>query len=81
LVTPSALNLSKHIHANSVHVVIPLENAAFSLPGEVNLTVKFANASAPDLQFTLQNDFTAQPVLVLLQSDIDSHTPAAAPGA
>ncbi|PFH08504.1 hypothetical protein BCF11_0859 [Collimonas sp. PA-H2] len=72
-VAPQVLTLSKHIHADSTHIVIPLENAVFSLPGEVDLTIKFSDGTTPDLKFTLQNDFTAQPVLVLLQSDIDQN--------
>jgi hypothetical protein len=72
-VVPQALKLSKYNHANGTHIIIPLENAVFCLPGEVNLTVKSADGATADLQFTVQNDFTAQPVLVLLQSDIESH--------
>jgi hypothetical protein len=72
-VVPQVLTLSKHIHADSTHIVIPLENAVFCLPGEVSLTVKSADGTTADLQFTVQNDFTAQPVLVLLQSDIETH--------
>jgi hypothetical protein len=70
-ITPQALSLNGHFHADSTHLIVPLENAVFSLPGEVSLTVKFTGGAPPDLQFTLQNDFTAQPVLVILQSDID----------
>lgn len=72
-VVPQVLTLTKHIHADSTHIVIPLENAVFSLPGEVDLTIKFSDGTTADLKFTLQNDFTAQPVLVLLQSDIDQN--------
>jgi hypothetical protein len=72
-VVPQVLNLSKHIHADSTHIVIPLENAVFCLPGQVSLTVKSADGTTPDQQFTVQNDFTAQPVLVLLQSDVEKH--------
>ncbi|HWW05297.1 hypothetical protein [Collimonas sp.] len=72
-VVPQVLTLTKHIHADSTHIVIPLENAVFSLPGEVNLTIKFSDGATADLKFTLQNDFTAQPVLLLLQSDIDKN--------
>jgi hypothetical protein len=72
-VAPQVLTLTKHIHADSTHIVIPLENAVFSLPGEVDLTIKFSDGATADLKFTLQNDFTVQPVLVLLQSDIDNN--------
>ena len=72
-VVPRVLSLSKNVRADSTHIVIPLENAVFSLPGTVHLTVKFADATAPDLNFTVANDFTAVPVLVLLQSDIDKN--------
>jgi len=71
-VTPPTLNLSKFIRADSTHLVIPLENAVFTLPGQVDLTVTYADRTTPDLHFTLQNDFAVQPVLVLLQSDIDA---------
>lgn len=74
---PTVLKLSQNIRADSAHIIIPLENAVFSLPGEVQLTVKFADASIPEVQFSVPNDFTAQPVLVLLQSDLDPHLPPA----
>src|SRR5581483_8215543 len=64
-VTPQVLTLNGHFHADSTHLIVPLENAVFRLPGEVSLTVKFAGGAPPDLQFSLQNDFTAQPVLVI----------------
>jgi hypothetical protein len=70
-VAARTLELSKNVHADSTHIVIPLENAVFSLPGTVNLLVRFVDTSASNLSFTLQNDFAAEPVLIVLQSDID----------
>ena len=74
-VAPRVLKLNKNVHADSTHIVIPLENAVFALPGTVNLAVHFTDAGVGDLNFTLQNDFTASPVLIVLQSDIDNNLP------
>lgn len=74
-VAPQTLALSKDLLADSRHIVIPLENAVFSLPGTVQLTIAFVDASRAPLQFTVQHDFTEAPVLLLLQSDIDKNTP------
>jgi hypothetical protein len=59
--------------------VIPLENAVFALPGTINLAVHFSDPGVSDLNFTLQNDFTASPVLIVLQSDIDKNLPKTQP--
>jgi hypothetical protein len=74
-VAPRVLKLHKNLLADSTHIVIPLENAVFALPGTVNLAVHFTDAGPTDLNFTLQNDFTASPVLIVLQSDIDNNLP------
>lgn len=74
-VAPRVLKLNKNVHADSTHIVIPLENAVFALPGTVNLAVHFSDPGVSDLNFTLQNDFTASPVLIVLQSDIDKNLP------
>jgi len=78
-VTPRVLKLNKNVHADSTHIVIPLENAVFALPGTVNLAVHFSDPGGNDLNFTLQNDFTASPVLIVLQSDIDKNLPKTQP--
>src|SRR5262249_15288360 len=70
-VASRALQLSKNVHADSTHIVIPLENAVFSLPGTVNIAVHFVDPATSDLAFTEENDFAAEPVLIILQSDID----------
>jgi hypothetical protein len=75
-IAPSrALKLNKDLHADSMHILIPLENAVFSLPGTVNLAVHFSDPALSDLEFTLENDFAADPVLIILQSDIDKNLP------
>ena len=68
---PRPLKLNKNVRADSAHIVIPLENAVFSLPGTVNVTVHFVDRSISDVTFTVDNDFTSEPVLILLQGDID----------
>lgn len=70
-IAPRPFRLDKNLHADSTHIVIPLENAVFSLPGTVNLLVHFVDTAVSDLAFTLENDFAAEPVLIVLQSDID----------
>lgn len=70
-VVPRPLNLNKNLRADSTHIVIPLENAVFSLPGTVNLAVRFVDPGISNLSFTIENDFTSEPVLILLQSDIE----------
>src|SRR5207253_1884235 len=72
-VTPNSFTLSKNHRSDSTHITIPLENAVFSLPGTVNLTVHFVDPGMSDLNFTLENDFTAEPVLILVQTDIDKN--------
>jgi hypothetical protein len=74
-IAPRPLRLNKNLHADSTHIVIPLENAVFSLPGTVNLAVHFVDPGIGDLDFTLENDFAAEPVLIILQSDIDKNLP------
>lgn len=78
-IAPRTLQLSKNVHADSTHVVIPLENAVFSLPGTVNVAVHFVDSATTDLDFTLENDFAAEPVLLILQSDIDKNLPKTQP--
>ena len=78
-VAPRVLKLTKNVHADSTHIVIPLENAVFALPGTVNLAVHFSDPGVSDLNFTLQNDFTDSPVLIVLQSDIDKNIPTTQP--
>jgi hypothetical protein len=63
------------VSADSTHVVIPLENAVFSLPGTANLTVHLVDPGMNDLNFTVENDFTSDPVLIFHQSDIDKRLP------
>jgi hypothetical protein len=70
-----ALKLNKDLHADSIHIVIPLASAVFSLPGTVNLAVHFGDPGLSDLEFTLENDFAAEPVLIILQGDIDKNLP------
>jgi hypothetical protein len=72
-VAPRSLKLNKNLHADSTHIMIPLENAVFSLPGTVNITVHFVDAGINDLNFTVDHDFTAEPVLIILQNDIDKN--------
>ena len=78
-VAPRVLKLNKNVHADSTHIMIPLENAVFALPGTINLAVHFSDPGVSDLNFTLQNDFTASPVLIVLQSDIDKNIPQTQP--
>jgi hypothetical protein len=70
-VAPRTLKLNQNVHADSTHIVIPLQNAVFSLPGTVKLTVHFVDRSMSDRTFTVDHDFTSEPVLIVLQSDID----------
>jgi hypothetical protein len=70
-ITPSQLNLNQAVRVDSTHIQIPLQNAVFSLPGSAKVTVSFVDTSVAAKVFTVQNEFTANPVLFLLQSDID----------
>ena len=72
-VVPRSLKLNKNLRADSTHIVIPLENAVFSLLGTVSLAVHFVVTGPSDLNFTLENDFTSDPVLIILQSAIDKN--------
>jgi hypothetical protein len=53
---PRPLKLNKNVHAYSAHIVIPLENAVFCLPGTVNRTVHFVDRSMGDLNFSGRKD-------------------------
>jgi hypothetical protein len=72
---PPHFNFNSNVRADSTHIVVPLENAMFSLPGSANMTVQFVDPSVSPVVFTIQNDFTLEPVLTLLQTDIDKHLP------
>ncbi len=74
-VAPRQLRLNKSVNFDSTHIVVPLENAMFSLPGLVNVSVQFVDPGVNTLLFTLQHDFTAEPDLILLQNDIDKNLP------
>jgi hypothetical protein len=74
-IVPRTMKLNKDVHADSTHIEIPLENAVFALPGTVNLAVHFSDPGLSDLNFTLDNDFAAEPVLIVLQGDIDKALP------
>ena len=71
-VTPWHTTLTANLKADSSHVQIPIENAVFTLPGTINLTVNAVDPNATPFTLTLQNDFTANPVMVLLQSQLVS---------
>lgn len=72
-VAPPALTLTSDVRAGSASLVVPIENAVFALPGTVQLAIKYSDRSRADAKATLQHDFTDQPVLVLVQSDIDAN--------
>ncbi len=73
---PRDLSLNANVFQDSTHILVPLENAVFSLPGTVRLRVHFVDPASADVSFTLENDFTVTPTLILLQSDIDKAVPA-----
>ena len=77
LLTPADLALNRIVLADSTHIVVPLENAVFALPGTVQLTVHFVDPASGDLNFTIENDFIAAPVLFLAQGDIERNRPQA----
>ncbi|MGB6518335.1 MAG: hypothetical protein WBE79_07525 [Candidatus Cybelea sp.] len=78
-ITPWQTTLTANLKADSSHVAIPIQNALFTLPGTINLTVKPADPNATPFSLTLQNDFTANPVMVLLQSQLVSTPPPQPP--
>jgi hypothetical protein len=69
-VAPPALTLTRDVRANSTSIVVPIENAMFTLPGTVQLTASYADKTRAATTVTLQHDFTEQPVLVLDPSDL-----------
>ena len=72
-VVPRQLKLSQTVHADSTHIAIPLENAVFSLPGTATVTVAFVDGTIKPVTYSIQNEFTASPVLLLMQTDIYQH--------
>ncbi len=78
-ITPWQTTLTTNQKADSSHVQIPIQNALFTLPGTIDLTVKPADPNATPFSLTLQNDFTANPVMVLLQSQLLSTPPPQPP--
>ncbi len=79
-IAPWQTTLTASVKADSSHIQIPIENAVFLLPGTVNLTVNGAGGATP-FALTMQNDFTANPLMVLLQSQLVSPPPPAPPPA
>jgi hypothetical protein len=67
------------LKSDTNHIQIPIENAVFALPGTINLAVKAVDPNAVLLTLALQNDFTANPVMVLLQSQLVGPAPHAPP--
>jgi hypothetical protein len=74
-ITPWQTTLTANLKADSSHIQIPIENAVFTLPGTINLTVNPVDSNASPFTLTLQNDFTGNPVMVLLQSQLASPPP------
>lgn len=75
-IAPFQLTLNSTNTADSRQVKIPIENAVFSLPGSVDLFAQFVDSSLNPVEFTVENDFTKEPVLSILQSDIASRIPS-----
>jgi hypothetical protein len=78
-IAPWQTTLSANLKADSTHIRIPIENAVFTLPGTINLTVHGVDPAAAPLTLTLQNDFTSNPVMVLLQSKLVTPQPTPSP--
>jgi hypothetical protein len=68
--TPPSFSLNKLLTVAGAVVLVPIEHAITELDGTALFTVHFSNALTPDHQFTLQNDFCSQSILVLNDSDL-----------
>jgi hypothetical protein len=74
-ITPWQTRLTANDKADSSHLQIPIENAVFALPGTVDLTVTLTDQNANPFSLTVQNDFVANPVMTVLQSQLASLLP------
>lgn len=78
-IAPWQTTLTANLKADSRHIQIPIANAIFTLPGTVNLTINATDPATAPVNLSLQNDFTANPVMTLLQSQlVGPPTPAPA---
>jgi len=75
-IAPLAFSLRSNLRSDSQHVLIPLVDAISSLPGTVQLNVTFVDPSMSGVQFSVANDFVAEPVLSILQNQISAHLPS-----
>jgi hypothetical protein len=69
-IAPLTFNLRSNLRSDSQHVLIPLVNAMSSLPGTVQLNVSFVDPSVSAIEFSVANDYVAEPVLAIVQSQI-----------
>jgi hypothetical protein len=68
--SPAPLSLNKMHTSDGSMVMVPIQAAITELNGTAQFTVQFKDKTKPSLQFTKQNDFCSQALLVLQDSDL-----------
>jgi hypothetical protein len=71
-IQPWQTTLTANLRADTKHIQIPLENAVFTLPATVCITVDAIDPAVAPLTVSLANDFQASPTMVLSQSELVS---------
>jgi hypothetical protein len=69
-IVPAPMALYKLHTADGTQVLIPIQNAVTQLLGTASFTVYYFDAAKQPAQFTLQNDFCENALLVVSSSDI-----------
>jgi hypothetical protein len=69
---PTQFTLTNAAPVASAQINLPLQDAVFSLPASIAVTVSPIDPTAASFTFDLQNDFNSEPTLTLHQSDIDA---------
>lgn len=67
---PAPLSLNKLHTSDGSMVMVPIEVAITELIGTAQFTVQFKDTTKPNVQFTKQNDFCSQALLVVQDSDL-----------
>ena len=69
-ITPAPLSLNELHTADGTQILIPIQNAITELVGTVSFRVQFLDPQKPSAQFTMQNDFCSEAVVVVNDADL-----------
>ena len=80
-IQPWQTTLTANLQADTRHIQIPLENAVFTLPATVSVTVNPTDPTAAAFTVSLPNDFQVSPTMILSQSQLARPPAPPAPAA